>query len=75
MRASLRVGAGVGDGAGRRRSSLGGPEADPRVEDGVEDVGDQRHDEVDDADHEHARRQQRDVLLTRRLVDEEPMPW
>ena len=39
-------------GSGRRGSSLFGPEADPRVEDGVEDVGDQRHDDVQRADDE-----------------------
>ena len=54
---------------------LGASEADPRVQRGVEDVGDQGHDEIDDADHEHARGQQRKILLPRGFVDEQPDPW
>ncbi len=51
------------------------PEPDPGVEDGVEDVGDQRHHQVDDPDHEDARRQQREVLLSAASSTSRPIPW
>ena len=68
IRASLRT----GRGRRRRRRAALTPcsEADPWVEDCVEDVRDQRDDEVDDADHEDAGGEQREVLLLRRLVDQ-----
>ena len=66
LRRQRRSAVAVDDRVIRRR-----PEPDPWVERGVEDVGDQRDDEVDDPDHEDARGQQRKVLLSRRLVDEQ----
>ena len=47
-----------------RRCSLGG-EPDAWVQKGVEEIGDERHHEVDDADDEDAARQQRKVLCLR----------
>ena len=59
------------DGASTMRHIRSAPEPDPRVERGVEDVGDQRDDEVHDPDHEHAGGQEREVLLPRGLVHEQ----
>ena len=51
--------------AGRERS-FGAPQADARVEYRVEDVGDQRGDEVHDPDEQDPALEHRDVLLVGR---------
>ena len=75
-RAVARLGArrARGVGVARERAHSSAAEADARVEERVEDVGDQRHDEVDDPDHEDARGQQREVLLPRGLEDQRADP-
>src|SRR3954453_14203223 len=64
-----RFRAGPAGGGGSRRSLVRASEPDPRVEDGVQDVGHQRRDEEDDADDEHRRFERREVLLRRRTED------
>ena len=68
-----RLGAGRGPVVSPRRAHSAA-EPNARVEKGVEDVGDQRHDEVDEADDEHPGGQQRQVLLPRGLEDERADP-
>ena len=60
----------------RRRRSFGTPPVpDPRIQQREHDVGDQRGEHVDDADHEHAGLEHREVLVVGRVVDQRSDPW